>query len=276
MYQISKSNLNFDFESNNLIGKQFEIKYLIIDLSSKEAFSRKYSLNNPSVLNESSNNSYVKDVEYTLVKRNIKEWLDEQNNDLKKFLKNLNSACSSNSACYLLPLNFEILKKLNSLDYLTYYSRINSFRLKTVNLLFNKHKTDDMNYGEDPFVLRTDLIRALREFHGEEINTLQANNMLDFLGLNKTKEVKILDRKTGDLKPETVFIFDNFNLKQFRGLMVFSERYFIKSLKILQSAEFIPKNILEYLDFRYLLSKLDSMNIDQNLKDLLKFISETN
>lgn len=263
-YQISKLNKNLESLSivitepfDDIRLKNFEIKPN--DLKKKTNF-----LEDDIELNYVPN-LILKDLDLVFIKKNIKDWLEKEKKSRKKN-PNFNLACSPGSIVYTLPSNLELLENLTCIEYLSRYTTISDFRAKTIIYLFNKYKTDDLNPLEKPYIERKDLIRAVIEFHGNSVNSI--DEMMEVLDLNKTKNSKILDEKSNFISVEN-FINNYFKFDEFQAIIAFSERFF---------SNFFSndgRNLLEQLDLNLAFKKIEIFRENKKLENLLKFLFDS-
>ncbi|RNA22115.1 hypothetical protein BpHYR1_025703 [Brachionus plicatilis] len=265
-YQISELNYNLASSNDSFFSQPFtDIRFKYYDPKSIDRTIKKNS-----ILLETQNiqfDSYpnlIKDLDLMHIKRNIKDLLEKERKKIKKNFLNLNSACSPNSIVYTLPSNLELLEKLTCIEYLSRYTRIPQYRTNTVSYLFKKYKADDLNVQDEPYSERNSLIRAIDEFHGNSVKLVE--EMMHFLDLNQTKDVRILDDKSGCIITSKQFIQNSFKFEEFQAIVVFSERYF--------SQNYIKHegDLLEHLDFRVGLKKTELLKNNKKLEDLLKFL----
>lgn len=302
--QCDSPSLNFhkslEISKYNLIGKKqkveknkaFDLKYKVTTLQPyKTNLQVKKSLNNVDIESEKESlskesNDYLKQIlelDSYHIKYNIKNWLKSINISVKSSLKTVSIACSPNLTIYQLPLNLHELESMSALEYLSKFLVVFPIRRKLIELLFYKFKTED---GSNEFLLRQDLVQAIREFHNDSAIDLKTiENMFEFLGFGgKIEQSSSQEKHENEIRLSQMkkkfsikTKYNNFVYKEFEALCLFSEKYFYDK-KLIQKkfSLFDQLNILEYLDFKTLLAKLDSVRIDPNLLGLLKFIAINN
>lgn len=264
-YQISKLNNNLETFRLFLSEPFDDLRLKYLEVKSKDWKKKPTTIEEDDIKFSSFFNLNVKDLDWIFIKKNIKDWLEKQNKVRKK-IPNSNLACSPGSIVYTLPSNLELLRNLTCIEYLCRYTTISEFRTKTIIYLFNKYKTDDLNPLEKPFIERKDLVRAIFEFHGNKVNLIE--DMMAFLDLNETKKAKILNDKLDTILVKQ-FVYNFFKFDVFRAIIAFSERYFSKFLSNYET------NLLEKLDLNLALKKIENLNENKKLENLLKFLFDS-
>lgn len=172
------------------------------------------------------------DLDWTNVKTNFRDYLSKIYATNKKSIKNISLASIPNMTTFRLPSNLSELESMNCLHYLSKYVTTISNRQKQIQTLFNKYKSEDsfINIDIEDFILRNDLIKAIREFHGDQLKSEKIELLLEFLGLcdlDETKDTNELEEEY-KTKEKLTKKFKNvkFNYREFQGLCLFSEKFF--------------------------------------------------
>lgn len=260
VYIISELNYSSEAQQDSLPEVLRNIRFKYYQLNSNEQAVKKNS-----IYSQNDNSDSIKDLDLISFKRNIKDWLEKESKKNKKNLFNSNFACSPDLVVYSLPSNLELLGKLTCIDYLAKFTKISQYRAKTINYLFNKYKADDLNQLEEPYVERSDLFKAIQDFHGNSF--IKMEEMMEFLDLNQKIELKFSDDKSNiNIIKTKKYIHNTFNFDEFKALIAFSEKFNLKNYTSKN------KNYLEYLDFCVAFKRVEHFKDNKKLENLLKFL----
>ena len=179
----------------------------------------------------------------------------DQSDEDKDFWLSLPRTFSYQSSRFELPLDISVLSKMVPLDYLSRYVSVSSSRRQLYNKVFVRHRS-----LKDGLLNDITMLLALEEVLGSTLTDVQKKKIWDQLGIVIKGHIN------------TVFTY-----KQFCGIAAMTERLFCHEFATSKSeaSNLEAKSEIEVADFDRLLSKIQDVQMNSKLRDLLMKIKDS-
>lgn len=152
---------------------------------------------------------------------------------------------------FKLPSDLSVLNHMRPLDYLKTYMTGAKFRTAYLNILFSKHKSDDLIKSQKEVISKEACWSAIRELSQYRLNECDLNELVEFLDLSSSSR---------------------FERDDFVCIVLFSEVYFFK--KFYSNCVMSSTSCIERLDFNYVFTKLDTKLMNREMYRVLKVVND--
>ena len=204
---------------------------------------------------EKSGTTFHKCTDCNRLKLNIISFNYKIKPDTNKLVSKLPFFLNEIFTIYRLPLDLFSLNKMHPLEYLKLHTNSATFRLNYLKQYFNKYKFEESlihsNKRKD-IIYKENLLTAIQDIGQNLIKLKHLEDFITFLDLNQRNQ---------------------FDYDDFKCLIQFSELYF---RRLLYGDYSFKRKTVEFLDFRYLFTRLDTNQVNKKLYLVLKFINEQN
>ena len=179
----------------------------------------------------------------------------DQSEEDKDFWLSLPRTFSYQSSRFELPLDISVLSKMVPLDYLSRYVSVSSSRRQLYNKVFVRHRS-----LKDGLLNDTTMLLALEEVLGSNLTEVQKKKIWDQLGITPKDQIYCV-----------------FAYEQFCGIAAMTERLFCHEFATSKSeaSNLEAKSEIEVADFDRLLSKIQDVQMNSKLRDLLMKIKDS-